>query len=178
MGRLDRLRKQVAEEGIIPRRPGTELPTEVYYLRVAELQQLVDDPSLAEEYIARAKARSKKRTRAKKLKNEAVAREFGPAGQSQRVALVLEGEQVQCLGRFTHETRFVSHTGFARARHGYVYQVDDRRRILSESEAEHAWVRLGIPKKESVYREPDLNTLIWEAGPGRTFETLLREETE
>ena len=71
MAKLERLRKEVADLGLVPRREGSEgLPTEVYYLRVQELADLIDNPEKAPEYLERARARSRKRRRKKYLKEK------------------------------------------------------------------------------------------------------------
>lgn len=162
MARLERLRQQVADEGIIPRREGAEgLPTEIYYLKVKELAQLVEDPTLAPSFIEMARIRSRKRRRRKYIKDKAVDAQFGAGyGHSDRVAAAL-GDHPRCLGFFIHKARIVSETGFAKAQSGYVYDVGDRRIVLADSEAQHAWVRLGVPMLDEPYDGDDLNTLLW-----------------
>ena len=161
MARLERLREQVADLGIIPRREGrTGLPTELYYLKVKELAELVADPSLAPGYIEMARHRSKKRRRKKYLKDKAIEEQFPLSGHSDRLRSVLAFPNAQCLGGFMSETRFISETGFSKAKHGYIYQAGDRRIALTVEEANQAWVALGIPLSHITYREPDLRSIL------------------
>lgn len=180
VGRLDRLRKEVADRGIIPRREGTEgLPSAVYCLRVAELDHLIQHPEEAPEYIERAKHRSRKRRRSKYLREKAFQGPEAPSGHGARVAAVLEGDAVRCLGSFVHTERFVSATGFARAKHGYVYEVERsgvaERVALSESEGDFAWVNLGVRRVHSRYPGTDLDAILWK-GYDKAYRPLLEEQ--
>ena len=172
MARLERLRAEVADKGIIPRREGsTGLPTEVYYLRVKELQELVDDPAKAEGYIEMARLRSKKRRRKKHLKDKAIQEQFGGGGHTERLIAVITQGPVKCLGTFESEERFMSETGFGRAKSGLVYQVGDRRILLTESEAHRAWQVQGVPMSYMAYRGTDLVQLI-AASEDRIYEQV------
>ena len=166
MARLAQLRAQVADLGIVPRRTNPDgttsegLPTEVYYLKVKELAELVADPSLAEGYIEMAKIRSRKRRRKKYLKEKTIDKQFQPGGHTNRLREVLDSQSVKCLGGFESDERFISETGFARAKRGYIYQVGGRRIALTVSEANRAWIEFNIPVKNLPYREPDLTSIL------------------
>lgn len=175
MSRLDRLRKEVADRGIIPRKDGsTGLPSAVYYLRVKELAALLDDPSLAEDHIARAKIRSKKRRRKKYLKTKALDQQFEGGGHTNRLREVLPGDaEIECLGWFKWDDRFMSETGFGKAKTGYVYEVNDRRILLTESEAKRAWVEFSVPPKHEPYSGTDLQRII-----GESEDRMYREQMD
>lgn len=184
MAKLERLREEVVEKGIIPRRldpktgePTKGLPTEVYYLKVKELAALVEDPSLAEDFIKRARIRSRKRRRKSHLKKKAMDTQFQPpgstgGGHTNRLREVLPADkEVECLGKFTWHERFISETGFGKAKAGYVYRVMHRRILLTESEAERAHLEFGIPVKHLAYTGIDLQKLI-----GESEDRLYREQ--
>jgi len=166
MARLERLREQVVDLGIIPRREGaTGLPTEVYYLKVKELAELVADPSLAPGYVEMAKLRSKKRRRKKYIKDKAMEEQFGAGegGHLKRLEVIISPERTAtCLGWFLAPDRFMSETGFSKSKRGYVYQLSDRRILLTDDEAHRAWVSFGIPiEGAGVYKGTDLQQLIF-----------------
>lgn len=161
MARLERLRKQVVDLGIIPPGSGpTGLPSAVFYLKVKELDALITDPSLAGEYLKMAKLRSRKRRRKKHLKDKAILDQFSGAGHTQRLIEVITAGPIKCLGRFESETRFISETGFARSKTGFVYQVGDRRILLADSEAERARQIQGVAMAFTTYRGSDLVELL------------------
>lgn len=161
MARLERLRKEVADLGIIPRKEGTTgLPSACYYLKVKELAELLEDPSKAPEYIEMAKLRSKKRRRKKHLRDKAILEQFDGGGHTERLIKVITAGPIQCLGKFESSSRFISETGFARSTTGFVYQVGDRRILLADSEAERAHQIQGVPMSFAWYRGEDLVALI------------------
>lgn len=172
MARLDRLRKEVVDLGIIPAGSGpTGLPTTVFYLKVKELAELIEDPSLAEGYIEMARLRSKKRRRKKHLRDKAIMQQFEGGGHTARLIEVITAGPIECLGQFEYEDRFMSETGFARSKTGFVYQVGDRRILLADSEAERAWQVQGVPMKYTRYRGTDLVALIG-ASEDRIYEQV------
>ena len=177
MARLERLREQVADLGIIPRREGkTGLPTEVYYLKVKELAALVEDPSLASDFIEMARRRSKKRRRKKYLKDTNVVQEqFQGGGHTDRLREALLGGYVRCLGTFTTEERFVSETGFGKSKRGCVYEVGERKVVLTETEGEKAWLEWGIPRATGPYRGDDLVQLL-SRSEDRLYRKLMEDQ--
>lgn len=165
MAKLDNLRQQVVDMGIIPRREGKDgLPTEVYYLRVKELAHLVDNPEDSAKYIEIARARSKKRRRARYLKEKFITEAFDTTGgHTNRLLEIFKGAaSVECLGKFTSADRFMSETGFERAKVGFVYVIGGSGKlIVTESEAHRLELELGVSRVHCEYKEDDLDTLIW-----------------
>lgn len=175
MARLEKLRQQVVDLGLIPAREGREgLPTEVYYLRVKELAYLVDHPEEASRYIEIARARSKKRRRSSYLKEKVMGEAFDTSGgHTNRLLEVFSGEvDVTCLGTFTTKDRFMSETGFERAKMGFVYRLGSGRKvIITESEAHRLELELAIPRAYLDYMDDDLHELVW-ASKDRIYKSL------
>lgn len=172
MPRLDRLRKEVADLGIIPRREGTTgLPSACYYLKVKELADLLEHPEKADEYLEVARLRSRKRRRKKHQRDKAIQEQYGGGGHIERLIKVITSGPIECLGKFESSSRFISETGFARSTTGFVYQVGDRRILLADSEAERAHQIQGIPMKFTWYRGDDLIALIG-ASEDRLYEQV------
>lgn len=164
MARLENLRVKVVDLGLIPRRSADGLPTEVYYLKVKELQDLLDFPDKAGDYLEVARARSKKRRRKKYLKEKALAAEFALGGHTNRLKEVLDGKDARCLGFFVREKRFMSATGFERAASGFVYLVGGKKVLITSSEAHRADLEFNIERLDKPYTGEDLEELIWNSG--------------
>jgi len=163
MSKLERLRLEVADKGIIPRREGSDgIPTELFNLKVKELEQLLEEPALAAEYTQIARIRNKKRKKHISAKKKVYDSKYGGiSGLTERLAILLQGAKVTCLGYFASDAHFISVTGNGRWKKGYVFEVDGEKLLLSNEEALHASLEYSIPLLAMQYDDTDIYLLIY-----------------